>query len=134
MERIQLAGAATEAGARGACALSRGMVETGDYEGAVAALADFWGGVGVEPDLRDLGPEAAAEVLLSAGVAAGFAGKARREAGAQEFAKGLIGRAMRAFAGLGLGAREADAQICLAVCYWREGAYDDARLLLGTAL
>jgi len=127
-------GVLTEAEVRRACALSRGLIETGDYDGAVKALADVWGGIGKEPDLRGLSPTSAAEVLLSAGVAAGFAGKARRATGAQEFAKDLIGRAMRTFSEGGLVRRESDAQICLAVCYWREGAYDDARLLLRAAL
>ena len=123
-----------EEGARLACELSRGLIELGDYEQACEALSGVWAGVGREPELRGLSDETAAEVLLAAGVAAGFAGKARREAGAQEFAKDLIGRALRSFAELGLGAREADAQICLAVCYWREGGFDDARLLLRVVL
>jgi tetratricopeptide (TPR) repeat protein len=41
---------------------------------------------------------------------------------------------MDSFADLGMGRREREAQISLAACYWREGAYDDARVLLRVTL
>ena len=48
----------------------------------------------------------------------------------QEAAKDLIGESLSSFEQQGRVLRAADAQIELAYCYWREGAFDEARVLL----
>jgi tetratricopeptide (TPR) repeat protein len=54
--------------------------------------------------------------------------------GAQEAAKDLIGEALRTFEAHGLNARVAEAQYELGICYWRSGAFDEARVILQEAL
>lgn len=116
------------------CHSSRGFEEAGDYEAAAEALGGLWAGVSRRPCLEGLGPEVAAEVLLRAGVLTGYLGSARQVAGAQEAAKDLIGEAARAFESLGLDERAIESRAELALCYWREGALDEARLLLREVL
>jgi len=48
--------------------------------------------------------------------------------GAQAFAKDLITRSIRAYERLRDKDRMAEAQADLAICYWREGAMDEARV------
>lgn len=120
--------------ARLRCRLAKGLEETGDYEAARSLLAPFWRGVGQRPDLGGLEEESAAELLLRAGVLTGWLGHVGRIEGAQADAKDLIGESLSLFERLGLAERVADAQTELAYCYWREGAFGEARVLLELAL
>jgi tetratricopeptide (TPR) repeat protein len=54
--------------------------------------------------------------------------------GAQELAKDLISESIRAFDALGDQEKLAEAQSHLAVCYWREGAMEEARVWFHEAL
>lgn len=49
-------------------------------------------------------------------------------------AKNLITRSIEVFADIGKGDRVAEARADLALCYWREGAFDEARINLAEAL
>jgi CheY-like chemotaxis protein/tetratricopeptide (TPR) repeat protein len=60
-------------------------------------------------------------------------GSARNMSGAQEKAKDLVSEAQRLFETLNLREKEAEAQSQLGVCYWRLGAFDDARVILDEA-
>ncbi|HYN85207.1 MAG TPA: hypothetical protein VER32_08145 [Pyrinomonadaceae bacterium] len=118
------------------CRLAKKLEETGDYEEARELLSPFWRGVGERPRLEELDDEAASELLLRAGVLSGWLGTigATRTAGAQGAAKDLIGESLARFEESGRAARAADAQTELAYCYWREGAFDEARVLLRQVL
>ena len=116
------------------CDLARDLMETGDYEGARQALDPIWHRVGDRPALDGLDERAAAEVFLRAGTLSGWIGSARQLAGAQETAKDLLSESMVIFESLGLTVKAAEAQIELAWCYWREGSFDEARLMLREAL
>ena len=59
---------------------------------------------------------------------------ARQIPGAQEIAKDLISQAARSFERLELPEQSAEARVDLALCYWREGAIDEARVTLDDAL
>jgi tetratricopeptide (TPR) repeat protein len=72
----------------------------------------------------------AAEVLLQAGVLSGWLGKRK---GAQDAAKDLISESAALFEKLGEAKRAAGARADLAICYWREGAYQEARAVLERA-
>jgi tetratricopeptide (TPR) repeat protein len=74
-----------------------------------------------------------AEVLLQVGVLSGWLGACKQVADAQEAAKNLISESATLFESLGQKDRAAGARGDLALCYWREGAYDEARALLTTA-
>lgn len=106
----------------------------GDYKGAWELLADFCSTVGARPDLKDLGPLASAELLLRAGSLSGWLGSASQAEHSQENAKDLISESRTIFENLGLTEKVADASNGLAICYWREGAYDEARATLRHAL
>ncbi|PYS80134.1 MAG: hypothetical protein DMF67_14675 [Acidobacteria bacterium] len=116
------------------CEVSRAYEEAGDYERACAALGELWRRVGERPAVEGLAPEAAAEVLLQAGRLTSSLGGAKDVGGAQEAAKNLISESAALFERLGAGKKVTKAQTELAVCYWREGAYDEARVVLRQAL
>ncbi len=113
---------------------SKEFEESGDYESAREALGESWRGVGERPHLEGLGPRARAEVLLQTGVLTNFLGSARQLEGAQEWAKDLITESLSLFESLGDGEKVAEAQVELAFGYWRQGAFDEARVLLHEAL
>ncbi len=117
------------------CQLAQELEEAGDYPAAVEALGELWPPVmGERPPVEHLAEADRAAVLLRVGTLTGFIGSARRQAGAQEAAKNLISEAGALFAKLGITAKAAEAQTDLAYCYWREGAYDEARVMLNEAL
>jgi tetratricopeptide (TPR) repeat protein len=116
------------------CRLARELEEAGNFEAARGAMGDLWSRIGERPALQGLGRRIAAEVLLRAGVLAGFLGGARQIEGAQEFAKDLISESAAIFTELDETEMVAEARIELAYCYWREGASDEARVTLRDAL
>jgi CheY-like chemotaxis protein len=120
--------------ARLRCQLAKGLEDVGNYEAAREAMGELWPSVGERPRLDGLNQATAAEVLLRVGVITGWIGSAKQIEGAQRLAKDLIGESIRSFKALGDRERIAEAQSDLAVCYWREGAFDEARVLLYEAL
>ncbi|MBA3715875.1 MAG: sigma 54-interacting transcriptional regulator [Pyrinomonadaceae bacterium] len=73
-------------------------------------------------------------VLLRAGTLSGWLGSALQIPEAQEIAKDLISESMAVFESLGDKIRVGEAQTELSYCYWREGAFDEARVMLQEAL
>ncbi|HEX5706629.1 MAG TPA: sigma 54-interacting transcriptional regulator [Pyrinomonadaceae bacterium] len=115
------------------CEEARQLEDAGRYEEAAERLGDFWVGVGRRPPLEGLDELSAAEVLLRSGTLTAWLGSARQIKGAQEAAKDLIGESATRFEAMGEAAKAAGARTSLAVCYWREGAIDEARVMLGEA-
>jgi tetratricopeptide (TPR) repeat protein len=120
--------------ARFHCTRAKELEEAGEFEDARGAINEFWQRVGERPQVEGLDEIARAEVLLRAGALSGWMGSARQISGAQEIAKDLISESAGAFEKLGLVERVAEARIDLAICYWREGAFDEARITLDDAL
>ena len=116
------------------CALSNSSLKAGDYEGAVEALEGFWRGACERPSADGLGARAAAELLVQAGRLTSALGGARRIEGAQEAAKNLLSEAAGIFERLGDARGVAAARADLGLCYWREGAFEEARVVLRAAL
>ncbi len=116
--------------ARLRCQLAKELERGGNYEAAQGAMGDLWQGVGERPQIDGLDQHIAAEALLCAGLLTGRIGSAKQIEGAQETAKDLIGESRTIFESLNLTARAAEAQIEVAHCYWREGAFDEARITL----
>lgn len=112
------------------CSQAKEYEEAGDYEAARATLEEFWPRGIERPHTDGLAPEAAAELLLRAGVLTSLIGSSRQEVGSQETAKNLISEGLRAFEGLSAIEKAREARVELAVCYWREGASDEARVIL----
>jgi len=116
------------------CRLARHQENSGDYEAATEAMAELWQGVGARPMLEGLDDETKAQVLLRVGALTGWIGSAGQIEGSQEMAKDLISESARAFEKLGKRNKLGEARSDLALCYWRSGAYDEARVTLQEAL
>ncbi len=116
------------------CQLAKQLEEVGNYDAAREAMGELWRGVGHEPILDNLDPTTATDVLLRAGVLTGWLGSSRQIEGAQETAKNLITESIRRFETLRDTKKIAEAQMELGHCYWREGAFNEARVWLKEAL
>jgi tetratricopeptide (TPR) repeat protein len=116
------------------CDAAKELEEAGEFQAARDALGDLWQGVGVRPSTNDLPTDVRAELLLRTGTLTGWLGSANQVSGAQESAKDLISESAALFDQQGLNEKVAEARIDLAICYWREGALDEARVTLGSAL
>ena len=116
------------------CLLARQFEDQGDYEAARVAMGEFWQRIGERPLLNGLNDEAKAAVLLRVGVLTGWIGSAKQITGAQEIAKNLLSESRSIFERLRATNGVAEAQIEIAYCYWREGAFDNGRILLREAL
>jgi CheY-like chemotaxis protein len=111
------------------CQTAAEFIHRGQYEAARDALGDLWCGVGQHPNVEKLKKATAAEVLLQSGALSSGMGSARNMSGAQEKAKDLISEAQRLFESLKLPVKVAEAQSELSICYWRLGAFDEARVV-----
>jgi tetratricopeptide (TPR) repeat protein len=116
------------------CRLSREFEQGSDYEGAQEAIRELWQGVGSYPNLAGLNDATKAQVLLRVGALTGWIGSADQIEGSQEMAKDLISESVRVFENLGERKKIGEARSDLALCYWREGAFDEARITLQQAL
>jgi len=116
------------------CRLASQLEDEGDYEEARAAMGELWQRVGERPLVEGLDEETKGAVLLRAAVLTGWIGSAKQISGAQETAKNLISESIVVFEALQQSGRVAEAQIDLACCYWREGAFDEGRIMLREAL
>jgi tetratricopeptide (TPR) repeat protein len=105
------------------------LIHRGQYEAAREALGGLWRGIGEHPNVEGLEESTAAEVLLQVGALSGWLGASQQAQGAQGAAKDLISESAALFERLGETARAALARSDLALCYWREGAYSEARVL-----
>jgi tetratricopeptide (TPR) repeat protein len=116
------------------CRRAKELEDAGEYESARAAMSPYWERIGERPKVEGESALDRAEVFLRAGTLSGWLGSARQITGAQEFAKDLISEAARLFEESQLVERAAEARVDLAICYWREGAFDEARVTLDDAL
>src|SRR5260370_10762579 len=116
--------------ARRCCDLAKQLEKAGEYDAACEALSEFWPERDGPPNLSDLDEAARAEVLLRVGALSGWLGSTDQAAGSQETAKNLITQSIDLFQHLGLSERVADARGDLALCYWREGSFDQPRATL----
>ena len=115
------------------CRLAKELEKAGEYEAACGALAEFWPERAIAPIVEGLDLNAAADLLLRAGALSGWLGSAR-QARAQESAKDFITRSIEIYEELGDDDRVAEARSDLALCYMREGAFDEARITFKEAL
>src|SRR3954465_3007766 len=116
------------------CQLAKELEDSGNYEAARAAMGELWQRVGERPQVNDLDRRTSAEVLLRAGSLSGWIGSANQVEGAQEIAKDLISESITNFEALRESEKAAEAYIDLAICYGREGAFDEARVTLREVL
>jgi tetratricopeptide (TPR) repeat protein len=125
----------TDERARRRVQISRKFEEAGDFESAREALGDLWEGIGVRPHLKALTEDhTIGEVLLRVGALTGWIGSSQQIEQAQGEAKDLLSESVGIFERLGETSHAAEAQTELAYCYWREGAFDEARVILEEVL
>src|SRR6185503_14037528 len=103
-------------------ASAKELEAAGRVEEARTLLSGYWQRIGDRPRLAGLDEFSRAELLLRVGTLSGWIGSAQQIPGAQEIAKDLISESARSFEQLGLAEQSAEAQVDLALCYWREGA------------
>lgn len=116
------------------CDLARDFENRGEYEEAQELLSGFWLRIGERPSVAGLERQTAAEVLLRTGVLTGIIGSSSQIKDAQETAKNLISESLAIFQSQRLKEKVTEAQIELALCYWRTGEYNEATDLLKDAL
>src|ERR1051325_8467972 len=105
----------------------------GEYSRACELLRYRWAGPGAEPRLEGLPETEQATLLLRAGSLTGWLGSQLQMHGAQETAKNLLSKAIRLLEESDDQYGVAEAEKCMAICYWREGAFDESRVLLNRA-
>lgn len=110
------------------------LIYSGQYEVAQEVLGDLWCGIGVRPKVDQYPPEIAAEILLQCGCLSRLLGSAQPIKDIQERAKDLLFEALRIFQSQGNRAKTSEAQYELATCYWRSGAFEEARAFFDKAL
>ncbi len=112
------------------CSLAKEFEQKGNYESARSVLGSLWAGVGVHPNLEGLPDLTSAEVLLRVGALSSALGSSSQIPEAQEKSKNLLTLAGESFFSQQYPQRAAEAQYEIAWCYFREGAYAEARLYL----
>lgn len=116
------------------CRVAKELIEVGNYDAARDAMTEVWPDFWSRPASDGLSETATAEVLLRVGVLAGWIGSVRQIEDSQEMAKSFITESITRFEALRIGEKVAEAQMELGPCYWREGAFDEARVWLNAAL
>jgi CheY-like chemotaxis protein/tetratricopeptide (TPR) repeat protein len=120
--------------ARLRCEIAADFEHRGQYDAARDALGELWRGVGQRSSLEGLTGRTAAEVLLRAGALSGWLASAAQDKEGQQAAKDLISESITRFKALGESTKASAAQSDLGFIYWREGAFDDARVIYTDAL
>lgn len=93
------------------------------------------GGYQLARKVRDVSDDLTrAELLLRVGSLTGFLASAAQVSGEHELAKELIVRSVTIFEQFNEDGKTAEAHGEIALCYWREGAYDEARVHLAEGL
>lgn len=114
------------------CSKTSELIYAGQYEAAKDELGELWAGIGERPRLT-FSPELNAEVLLQCGTLSGWLGSAK-QLDMQEKAKDLLTEALHIFQQLNLKTKISETQYELGMCYFRKGAYDEARIVLAEAM
>lgn len=115
------------------CETASQFVYAGQYEEARGILGDWWLGAGERPSVDDYPPEAAGEILLQCACLSGFLGNAQAK-NVHEKAKDLITEALGIFQRRANEIKVSECNYELGICYYRAGAFDEARIVLAEAL
>ncbi len=118
----------------GACLATKEFEKRGDYVMAWQTLSAFWDDRLNVPSPPSLDKSSQARILHRAGALAGWVGSTSEISIGQENAKNLISRSIEIFHELEQNDLEAESRADMALCYWREGAFDEARIHLRRAL
>jgi tetratricopeptide (TPR) repeat protein len=107
--------------------------DRGEYDAAQEVMRPLWNQVGERPNVVGLEPSVVAEVLFCVGVLTGWIGSRNENGEANDAAKDLLTESITAYEALGDSRKVAEVQTELAVCYWRAGGLDEARIMFSEA-
>jgi tetratricopeptide (TPR) repeat protein len=116
------------------CHKALALKDKSDYAGIREVMRPLWSRVGDRPEIGGLHASVSAEVLLCVGILTGWIGSKEGIEQAQEVAKNLIGESATFYESIGDKRKVAAARVELAICYWREGALNEARIMFKEAL
>jgi tetratricopeptide (TPR) repeat protein len=116
------------------CNFVKELEDSGEYGDAARLMGDWWRGVGVRPEVDNLPTGKKASVLSRVGSLSGWLGSMQQMPDSQEKAKDLISEAANLFESINDHPNWAEARSDLAVCYWREGAFAEAGVILQDVL
>ena len=116
------------------CRRALELKDKSDYAGVREVMRPLWSRVGERPLTGGLHALVSAEVLLCAGILTGWLGSKEGIEHAQEVAKDLISESIASYQAAGDKKQTAAARVELAICYWREGALAEARIMFNEAL
>lgn len=134
LKSVKLTAGTGALGLTAMCDLAKKLEDSGEYSSAAGAMGNWWRGVGVRPDVDVLAVIHRASVLARVGAISGWLGSMQQVSGSQDQAKDLIGEAATLFESIGEQTQWAESRSDLAVCYWREGSFDEARVILKNVL
>jgi tetratricopeptide (TPR) repeat protein len=116
------------------CNTAKQQEDAGEYVDAARSMGEWWRGVGIRPDVDKLSAGKKAAILSRVGALSGWMGSMQQIPESQEKAKDLISEGANLFEAIHDLDNWAEARSDLAVCYWREGALDEARIVLNDVL
>lgn len=116
------------------CQTAYDLKDMSDYEGVREVMRPLWRRIGDLPEISGLHASVSAEVLLCVGTMTGWIGSKEGIGQSQEIAKNLISESVSFYESIGDKRKVAAARVELSICYWREGALDEARIMFKDAL
>ena len=116
------------------CQKALELRDSGDFDGAQEVMRPLWKRLGQRPDISDLHPSVIPEVLLCVGILTGWIGSRDEIKEADGWARDLITESITLYESAGDLKKVAEARTELAYCYWREGSFDEARIMFTEAL
>lgn len=116
------------------CIAVKEIEDSGEYEHAIRKMGKWWQGIGIRPNVSSLPAWERAAILSRIGALSGWLGSMKQIPDAQEKAKDLICEGANLFEMIHDHNNWADTRSDLAICYWREGAFDEARVVLQDVL
>ena len=116
------------------CQRALELRDKGYFDGAQEAMFALWKGLGQRPEITGLHPSVAADVLLTVGILTGWVGSRNEIKDADGWARDLITESITFYESVGDLKKIAEARTELAYCYWREGSFDEARIVFTEAL
>jgi len=120
--------------ARLRCEAALELKDKGDYDGAREVMRPFWQHFGERPNTAGLHDSIAAELLLVVGTLTRWIGSKNQVKESSQIASDLITESIAYFESQSDAWKVAAARVELAMCYWREGALDNARVMFTEAL
>ena len=110
------------------------LERSGQYQKAITELEDIWQDKTAMPEVEDLEPKLAAEILLRCGSLIGFYGHNKQIPKSQEKSKNLLSEARNRFLEMCQIEKVAECENYIALAYWRTGELNEAEVWIEEAI